>query len=234
MQALRDAGASVAFCSESAEDVRSAGETLGAGSPGAQALGITCDVADDEAQRRMLEETLARFGRLDLVVCNAGITGTPGGIESLDLEDYDRVMRINLRSMVVLTQLALPHLAKSGGGSVVLVSSVAGIRGNSAISSYALAKAGVAQLARNIAVEWGPRNIRCNAISPGLIATELSAPLRANAQFMARRLQMTPLRRAGTVEEVAGAVVWLASAAGGFVSGQNIVIDGGTVITDGS
>ncbi len=234
MQALRDAGASVAFCSESAEDVRRAGEALGAGAPGAQALGVTCDVADDDAQRRMLEETLARFGRLDLVVCNAGITGTPGGIESLDLEDYDRVMRINLRSMVVLTRLALPHLANGGGGSVVLVSSISGIRGNSAISSYALAKAGVAQLARNIAVEWGPRNIRCNAISPGLIATELSAPLRANAQFMARRLQMTPLRRAGTVEEVAGAVVWLASAAGGFVSGQNIVIDGGTVITDGS
>jgi NAD(P)-dependent dehydrogenase (short-subunit alcohol dehydrogenase family) len=197
-------------------------------------LGIACDVSDDEAQRRMLDETLARFGKLDLLVCNAGITGRPGGIESLDLDDYDRVMQVNLRSMVVLARMALPLMARDGGGSVVLVSSIAGIRGNSAISSYALAKAGVAQLARNVAVEWGPRNIRCNAISPGLIATELSAPLRANAQFMERRLQMTPLRRAGTVEEVAGAVVWLASTAGGFVTGQNIVIDGGTVISDGN
>lgn len=209
--------------------MRQAGDALGP-----HTLGIACDVADDGAQRRMLEATLARFGRLDVLVCNAGITGKPGGIESLELDDYDRVMRINLRSMVVLTQIALPHLASGGGGSVVLVSSIAGIRGNSAIGSYALAKAGVAQLARNIAVEWGPRNIRCNAISPGLIATELSAPLRANPQFLARRLQMTPLRRAGTVEEVAGAVVWLASAAGAFVTGQNIAIDGGTVITDGS
>jgi NAD(P)-dependent dehydrogenase (short-subunit alcohol dehydrogenase family) len=182
----------------------------------------------------MLDETLARFGKLDLLVCNAGITGRPGGIESLDLDDYDRVMQVNLRSMVVLARMALPLMARDGGGSVVLVSSIAGIRGNSAISSYALAKAGVAQLARNIAVEWGPRNIRCNAISPGLIATELSAPLRENTQFMSRRLQMTPLRRAGAVEEVAGAVVWLASAAGGFVTGQNIVIDGGTVISDGN
>jgi NAD(P)-dependent dehydrogenase (short-subunit alcohol dehydrogenase family) len=182
----------------------------------------------------MVDETLARFGKLDLLVCNAGITGRPGGFESLDLEDYDRVMQVNLRSMVVLARMALPPMARDGGGSVVLISSIAGMRGNSAISSYALAKAGVAQLARNIAVEWGPRNIRCNAISPGLIATELSAPLRANPQFMARRLQMTPLRRGGTVEEVAGAVVWLASAAGGFVTGQNIVIDGGTVISDGN
>lgn len=229
MQALRDAGASIAFCSESEADARRAGEELGAGT-----LGIACDVSDDEAQRHMLDETLARFGKLDLLVCNAGITGRPGGIESLDLDDYDRVMHVNLRSMVVLARMALPLMARDGGGSVVLVSSISGIRGNSAISSYALAKAGVAQLARNIAVEWGPRNIRCNAISPGLIATELSAPLRANAQFMARRLQMTPLRRAGTVEEVAGAVVWLASSAGGFVTGQNIVIDGGTVISDGS
>jgi NAD(P)-dependent dehydrogenase (short-subunit alcohol dehydrogenase family) len=182
----------------------------------------------------MLERTLSHFGRLDLLVCNAGIPGIPGGIETLDLENYERVLRINLRSMVVLAQSALPHMARQGSGCVVLVSSIAGIRGNSSISSYALAKAGVAQLARNIAVEWGPRGVRCNAISPGLIATELSAPLRANAQFMARRLQLTPLRRAGTVEEVAGAVVWLASSAGGFVTGQNIVIDGGTVVSDGS
>ena len=141
---------------------------------------------------------------------------------------------MNLRSAVVLTGLALPRIADRGGGSVILTGSIAALRGNRAISSYALAKAGLAQLARNLAVEWGRRNIRVNTVSPGLIDTELSAPLRADERFMARRLQMTPLRRSGTPQEVAGTVVWLASAAGAFVTGQNIVVDGGTVITDGS
>jgi len=89
-------------------------------------------------------------------------------------------------------------------------------------------------LARNLAVEWGPRKVRVNAISPGLIRTALSRPLLDNPDFLARRLQMTPLRRPGEVEEVAGAAVFLASPAGGFITGHNLVVDGGTVITDGS
>ena len=98
----------------------------------------------------------------------------------------------------------------------------------------ALAKAGVSQLARNLAVEWGPKGVRANAIAPGFIATELSRPLLENEAFMARRMAMTPLRRPGTVQEVAGAALFLASAAGGFVTGQTLVVDGGTLITDGS
>ena len=119
-------------------------------------------------------------------------------------------------------------------GSVILISSIGGIRGNAAINSYALAKAGVAQLARNIAVQWGPKGVRANSISPGLIKTELVAQLPAGEEFMQRRMQMTPLRRMGEVEEIAGAAVFLASVAGGFVNGHNLVVDGGTVITDGS
>ena len=92
----------------------------------------------------------------------------------------------------------------------------------------------MAQLARNLAVEWGPKGVRVNAVSPGFIATELSQPLLNNAEFMARRIAMTPLRRPGTPHEVAGAVVFLASPAGAFVTGHNLVVDGGTVITDGS
>jgi NAD(P)-dependent dehydrogenase (short-subunit alcohol dehydrogenase family) len=135
---------------------------------------------------------------------------------------------------VELSRFALPHLSEGSGGSLILISSIAGLRGNGAINAYALAKAGVAQLARNLAVEWGPRGVRVNAISPGFIRTELSAPLLDNEQFLARRMQMTPLRRAGEPEEVAGAALFLASSAGSFVTGHNLVVDGGTVITDGS
>ncbi len=196
--------------------------------------GIACDVADDAALARLVDGALAELGGLDILVCNAGITGAPGPFANIDMADYARVMAINLRSQVVLANLALPHLAQGTDGAVVLISSLSALRGNGAINAYALAKAGVSQLARNLAVEWGPRGVRANAIAPGFIATELSRPLLENEVFMARRMAMTPLRRPGTVQEVAGAALFLASAAGGFVTGQTLVVDGGTVITDGS
>lgn len=220
-------GARVVISSEDAADTaRVAGELA--------MPGCACDVADDAALARLVDFTVAQLGGLDLLVCNAGITGKAGPFAGIEMDDYARVMGINLRSQVVLCNLALPHIAAAGGGSAVLISSLSGLRGNGRINAYALAKAGVAQLARNLAVEWGPRNVRVNAVSPGFIATELSQPLLDDAAFMARRMAMTPLRRPGTVQEVAGAVAFLASPAGGFVTGHNLVIDGGTVITDGS
>ncbi len=196
--------------------------------------GIACDVRDDAALLRLVSGTIEALGGLDILVCNAGITGAPGPFSGIDMDDYARVMAINLRSQVVLANLAIPHIAARGGGSVVLISSLSGLRGNGSINAYALTKAGIAQLARNLAVEWGPKNVRVNAVSPGFIATELSAPLLADEKFMARRMAMTPLRRPGTPQEVAGAAVFLASAAGAFVNGHNLVVDGGTLITDGS
>jgi NAD(P)-dependent dehydrogenase (short-subunit alcohol dehydrogenase family) len=222
-------GAHVAFCSENAEDLAQAQNELGN-----QVLALHCDVGDDACLALLVNQVVSRFGGLDILVCNAGITGKTRTFAALDLDDYDHVMRINLRHMVVLSRLARPHLEARRGGSIVLMASISAVRGNGQISSYALAKAGVAQLARNLAVEWGPQNIRTNAIAPGLIRTELSAPLENNAEFMKSRMQMTPLRRMGTVNEIAGTTVWLASPAGAFVNGQTIIVDGGTVITDGS
>lgn len=189
--------------------------------------GLPCDVSDDAALARLVDFMISELGGIDVLVCNAGITGQAGPLAAIDMDDYASVMAINLRSQVVLCNLALPHIAERGGGAAILLSSLSGLRGNARINAYALAKAGVAQLARNLAVEWGPRNIRVNAISPGFIATELSQPLLDNAEFMARRMALTPLRRAGTPAEVAGAAVFLASDAGAFVTGHNLVVDGG-------
>jgi NAD(P)-dependent dehydrogenase (short-subunit alcohol dehydrogenase family) len=197
-------------------------------------LGIACDVADDAALAALVKGAVAALGGIDILVCNAGVTGAPGPFAAVEMGDYDRVMALNLRSQVVLANLALPHIAAAGGGAVVLMASIAGLRGNAAINAYALSKAGVAQLARNLAVEWGPRGVRVNAIAPGLIATTLSGPLLADEAFMARRMQMTPLRRPGRPAEVAAAAQFLASDGGGFVTGHTLVVDGGTVITDGS
>ncbi|MFM6931508.1 MAG: SDR family NAD(P)-dependent oxidoreductase [Novosphingobium sp.] len=220
-------GARVVISSEDVDDTARAAAELGQ-------PGIACDVADDAALARLVDFALTELGGIDVLVCNAGITGQAGPFADIDMDDYARVMAINLRSQVVLTGLALPHIAARGGGAAVLIASLSGLRGNLRINAYALAKAGVAQLARNLAVEWGPRNVRVNAVSPGFIATELSGPLLADEAFMARRIAQTPLRRPGTPAEVAGAAVFLASSAGAFVTGHNLVVDGGTLISDGS
>lgn len=225
---LAEAGARVVVSSEDHAATADAARDLGHG-----AIGIPCDVAAAADVAALVDATVAAFGGIDIVVSNAGITGAPGPFATVDMADYARVFAVDLTSMVVLANHALPHLAKRNG-SLTLLASIAGLRGNGAINAYALAKAGVIQLARNLAVEWGPRGVRVNAISPGLIATDLSGPLLDDERFMARRMQMTPLRRPGTPEEVAGAALFLASPAAGFVTGHNLVVDGGTVITDGS
>lgn len=201
---------------------------------GYEVAGQHCDVTDAEALAALVERAISEFGGLDILVCNAGITGKAGPITEVEPADYARVFDVNLHSMVALCNLAKPHLEARGGGSIILVSSLSGLRGNAAINAYALAKAGVAQLARNLAVQWGPANIRANSISPGLIRTELSTSLMKDEAFMQRRMQMTPLRRMGEVAEVAGCAQFLASKAGAFVTGHNLVVDGGTLITDGS
>lgn len=220
-------GAKVIISSENEADTQAVADQLGM-------PGCVCDVTNDAALAALVATAETQLGGLDILVCNAGITGTPGPFSSVDMADFDRVMAINLRSQVQLANLALPVIARQGGGAAVLISSLSGLRGNGRINAYALAKAGVAQLARNLAVEWGPLNVRVNAVSPGFIVTELSGPLLVDAQFMARRMAMTPLRRPGTPAEVAGAVAFFASDAGRFVTGHNLVVDGGTLITDGS
>lgn len=220
-------GARVVISSESEEDTARTASELGM-------PGIACDVTDHAALATLVDGTLAALGGLDILVCNAGITGKPGPFASLDMGDFEKVMAINLTANVVLANLALPHIAKRGGGSAIFVSSISALRGNGAINTYALTKAALAQLARNLAVEWGPRGVRVNAIAPGFIATELSRPLLEDDAFMTRRMAMTPLRRPGKPEEIAGVAAFLASDAGAFVTGQVVVADGGTLITDGS
>ena len=199
---------------------------------GGNAHALPCDVSQSASVSALAAAALKIHGRVDALVCNAGVQGPAGPIGAVTDDQWQKVMDINLRSAMALTSALIPAMADNGGGSVVLMSSIAGLRGNKAIGLYALSKAALAQLARNLAVEWGPKNVRVNAISPGLVRTPLATQLLADDAFMQRRLSLTPLRRVGEPEEIAGAVVMLASQAGAFITGHNLVIDGGTTISD--
>lgn len=210
-------------------DVESAAEGLR--SDGAEAVAYECDVTDAAELASLVEATSDRWGRIDTVLANAGVAlDDPDGADAI--ERLDRMIDLNVRAVLRLAELSLPVMAESGGGAFLAMSSIAGLRGNRVLSGYGITKAASAQLARNLAVQWGSRGIRANAISPGVIATEFARPITADPEGAKTRLAKTPLGRFGTPEEVAGAVVWLASPAGAFVSGQNIVIDGGTLVSD--
>jgi NAD(P)-dependent dehydrogenase (short-subunit alcohol dehydrogenase family) len=227
------AGASVVISSEDAAACRATESQLPSKWTD-RVLVQPCDVRNDLEQQALVDATISRFGGLDILVANAGITDEQNGSIAGARAVFDQVMNINLGSIVRLCGMAIGPMKKRGGGSIILMASIAGLRGNKTIGPYALSKAALAQLARNLAVEFGPENIRANAIAPGLIRTELAAPMLANPEFMKRRLQLTPLRRIGEPHEIAGAAIFLASAAGAFVTGQTLVVDGGTLVTDGA
>lgn len=229
--ALACHGAEVWICSEDAAGCAAATEGLLV--QGLSVHAMACDVTDRAALSTLVERVTAA-GPLDIVVCNAGVAPHAGPITTASGADWQATMTINLQSALWLAGMVLPGMAAAGGGSMIIMSSIAGLRGNKALGLYGLSKAANAQLARNLAVEWGPSNIRVNAISPGFIRTDLARDLLANPAFMERRKAMTPLRRPGEVTEVAGVAIMLASAAGAFITGQNIVVDGGTLITDGN
>lgn len=229
----REMGLAGARVVVSSSDPQGCEEALGRlRSEAIEAIAVPCDVGVDPELDRLVAETLDAFGRIDILVCNAGINPHFGSLIAATDEEYDAIMRINLRSTMQLCNRVIPAMAERKDGAVILTSSISGLRGNGKIGVYALSKAAVAQLARNYAVEFGPSNVRVNAISPGLIDTEFATPITGNPEILKPRLLKTPLRRVGTAREIAGAAVFLASPAGAFVTGHNLVVDGGTTIGD--
>lgn len=201
---------------------------------GTEVVAIAADLIDTAGLKTKALSLVQQGDVPDCLVLNAGMQGPAGPLGDISEEDWQAVMTVNLVSAHALTSVFAPVMARRGGGSIVLMASISALRGNKAIGLYSLTKAALAQLARNLAVEWGPLNIRANAIAPGLIRTPLARDLMGNSSFMVRRLSMTPLRRVGEPEEIAATALYLASNAGAFTTGQTIVVDGGTLISDGS
>lgn len=187
------------------------------------------DVTDDGFRRQLVETTVARFERLDVLVNAAGFIAS-GTIENTSLEDYDRMMDVNVRSVFHLTQLAVPHL-ETTKGNIVNVSSVTGLRAFPGILSYCVSKAGVDQLTRCVALELAAKGIRVNAVNPGVVVTNLhrnsGMQEDAYAKFLEHSKTTHPMGRVGEAREVADLIAFLASNEAGWITGDTVSIDGG-------
>jgi NAD(P)-dependent dehydrogenase (short-subunit alcohol dehydrogenase family) len=166
---------------------------------------------------------------VDIMVCNAAINPHFGPAVTMPDEIFDKIMASNIKSNLWLSHMTAPGMAERGGGSIIIISSIGGFRGSPVLGAYAISKAADMQLVRNLAVEWGPKNVRANAIAPGLVRTDFARALWEDPGIYAKRTKDTPLKRIGEPDEIAGAAVFLGSAAGSFMTGQTIVIDGGVL-----
>ncbi|OYQ35768.1 short-chain dehydrogenase [Sandarakinorhabdus cyanobacteriorum] len=226
-RALARAGARVVISSRSQADCDRVADELAA--DGFEAIGSECDVSDSDALAGLVARTEQQWGRIDILVCNAAVSLHRGPNLDIDDASFDATMTANVRSIMWLCKQAMPIMARQGG-AVVLMSSIAGLRGNTMLGTYGVSKAAEMALARNLALEWGPSGIRVNAIAPGLIKTDFAKALWQDPENERAKAAVNPLRRLGRVEDVAGVVVMLASAAGAYINGQVIVVDGGTMI----
>lgn len=200
---------------------------------GIEVIGISCDMSRKEEIENLVSKTQDKFGKIDILVNCVGAAPF-GGFMDIDQETFEKTMALNLQAAIYTSKLVIPQMQAQKDGVIIYLASIAGVRGNKNLGLYGISKAGLIQMARNLAVEFGPDNIRVNTISPGMIHTPFSESLMQNEVFMKKRLSQTPLRRVGEVEEIAGVAVMLASKAGGFITGQNIIVDGGTTISDGN
>jgi NAD(P)-dependent dehydrogenase (short-subunit alcohol dehydrogenase family) len=198
---------------------------------GGQAFVHPCHVGKKEDLQALVDATLKHWGRIDILVCNAGVNPYFGPSSGVTDEVYDRVMDTNVKSNFWLCNMVLPQMAERKDGVVIIVSSIAGVQGSDRLGLYGLSKAADMQLTRNIAVEWGPHNIRANCLAPGIIKTNFSRALWDNPNSASlQATNQSPLQRIGTPDEVAGAAVFFASPAAAFITGQTLLIEGGRTI----
>jgi NAD(P)-dependent dehydrogenase (short-subunit alcohol dehydrogenase family) len=197
---------------------------------GGEATVIPCNVSRKNEVEALVAGTLAHYGHIDILVCNAAVNPVFGPLAQLSDEAFDKIMGANVKSNIWLANLVIPGMAARGGGAVVIISSIGGLRGSDMLGAYGISEAADFALARALAVEWGPRNVRVNCIAPGLVKTDFARALWEDEARLAVRTARTPLRRIGLPEEIGPIAAFLASPAASFITGEIIVADGGVTI----
>jgi NAD(P)-dependent dehydrogenase (short-subunit alcohol dehydrogenase family) len=200
-------------------------------SKGGEAVVRTCNINAKEALQDLVDFTNKTYGKIDILVSNAALNVHFGKTLSVSDDQYEKIMGANVRSNFWLCNMVAPDMAKRKDGVIIIISSVGGLRGTDQLPIYAISKAADMQMVRNLAVEWGPSNVRANCIAPGLVKTDFAKALWDNPDIYKKTVTNYPLRRIAEPDEIAGCAVMLAGKAGSFITGQTIVIDGGGTIS---
>ena len=195
-----------------------------------RAIAIAANISSKDNLANLVAETDRHWGQVNVLVCNAASNPYYGPQAGIADEQFRKILDNNIVANHWLINLVAPQMIQRKAGSIIIVSSIGGLRGSSVIGAYCISKAADMQLARNLAVEYGPHNVRVNCIAPGLIKTDFARALWEDEAMLKERMVTTPLRRIGEPDEIAGAAVFLASQAGSYVTGQSLVVDGGVTI----
>ena len=228
-EALAEQGARVVISSRKAEACAEAADAINAKRPGA-AIVVPANISSKEELQNLVDETKRQWGKVDVLVCNAASNPYYGPLGGISDDQFRKILDNNIISNHWLIQMVAPEMIERREGSIVIVSSIGGLKGSPVIGAYNISKAADFQLARNLAQEFGPHQVRVNCIAPGLIRTDFARALWENPATLKVVTASTPLQRIGEPEEIAGAAVFLASKASSFMTGQAIIVDGGSTI----
>ena len=223
---LAEHGAKVVISSRKGGACEAVAAEINASHPGA-AIAVPANISSKDDLSRLVDETRAAFGKIDILVCNAASNPYYGPMSGISDEAFQKILGNNNVSNHWLVQLVAPEMTARRDGAIIIVSSVGGLRGSSLLGAYCISKAADMQLARKLAQELSPHNIRVNCIAPGLVKTDFARALWDTPEAEVRSSSGTPLRRLGEPDDIAGAAVFLASRAGAWMTGQTIVVDGG-------
>ncbi len=223
-------GAKVVISSRKAGPCDEAAAEINARYGEGSAIAVPANIASKDDLQRLVDETKAAFGKVDICVCNAASNPYYGPLAGIADDQFRKILDNNIISNHWLISMVAPEMRERKDGAIIIVSSIGGLRGSTTIGAYNVSKAADFQLARNLAHEFGPDNVRVNCIAPGLIKTDFAKALWDDPATLERATKGVPLRRIGEPDEIAGAAVYLASKAGSFMTGQALVVDGGATI----
>lgn len=229
-QCMAAAGARVVVSSRKSEACQQVVEAI-RGS-GGDAMAVACNVSDKAQLQGLVDTTVQSWGRLDILVCNAAVNPYFGPMQTMPEESYDKIMNCNVKANFLLCNMAVPHMAAGGDGSIVIVSSIGGNQGSATLGVYGISKAADYALTRNLAIEHGAKGIRANCIAPGLIKTDFSRALWQNEKLLRNVEEGTPVRRIGVPDDIGGVAVFLSSRAAAYMTGQILVVDGGITVRE--
>lgn len=224
---LAEHGANVVVSSRKLDACQEAADEINAKVGRKAAIAIPANIAAKEALQNLVDETNRAYGKIDICICNAASNPYFGPMGGISDDQFTKILQNNIISNHWLIQMCAPQMRERKDGSVIIISSIGGLKGSNVIGAYDISKAADMQLARNLACEFGPDNVRVNTIAPGLVQTDFAKALWENPAILKSSTDRAALKRIGQPDEIAGMAVLLASKAGAFITGQTLVIDGG-------